>query len=267
MGPRVPHRAGRLALAGLALIGLSCGRKAAPGSIDPALASCVPGNTALLAGIDVERLRAAPLYAKLPVAALLEAQSLAGATYLLLASSGQDVLAIARGEFRQAPPGATLLAANLAVSGSPDRVRAAAAQHRTGRSGAPDLGARAAPIAAGNQIWAVMRGGAAPPLSGNAANLARVVRATEWTAFTARVDAGIDLEAVGTCATAEGARQIEESVRGLISLAAVSVSREPDLAALLRSARVSREDLNVRVSLSVPAAQAARLLEISPLPR
>ena len=226
------------------------------------MASCVPRNTALLAGIDLDRLRAAPLYSKLPVAGLLEAQPLAGASNALLVWSGQDLLAIARGAFREAPAGATLLEPGLAVSGSPDSVRSAAAQHRTGRAGAPDLMARAASIAPGNQIWAVARGGTPLPLSGNLANLNRILRATEWTTLGARVDAGLEYHGAAICATAEGARQIEESVRALISLAAVSLSRQPDLATLLDTAQVSRANLTVRVSLSVPPAQAARLIAI-----
>ena len=222
----------------------------------------MPPNAALLAGIDLDRLRAAPLYSKLPIAALLEAQPLAGAHHALLVWSGRDLLIVARGAFREVPAGATLLEPGLAISGSPDSVRAAVAQHRTGRTGAPGLMAHAAAIAPGNQIWAIARGGVALPLSGNLANLNRILRATEWTALAARVDAGLEIHATAACATAEGARQIEESVRGLISLAVVSLMRQPDLAALLRRAEVSRENATVRASLSVPPAEAARLIEI-----
>jgi len=249
-----------LALAFAATLG--CRPAAAPEAADPALASCVPLSAALLAGIDLDRLRAAPLYSKLPIAALLGAQPLAGADNALLVWSGRDLLIVARGAFREAPAGATLLEPGLAVSGSPDSIRAAAAQHRTGRTGAPDLLAHAATIAPDNQIWAVERGGIALPLSGNLANLNRILRAAEWTALTARIDAGLELRATAACATSEGARQIEESVRGLISLAAVSLARQPDLATLLRAAEVSRENTTVRVSLPVPGAQAARLIEI-----
>ena len=242
--------------------GLACRHPAAPEAVDPAMASCVPQNAAMLAGIDLDRLRAAPLYSKLPIAGLLEAQPLAGASYALLVWSGQDLLVIARGAFRQAPAGSALLEPGLAVSGSPDSVRAATTQHRTGRTGAPDLMARAASIAPGNQIWAVARGGTGLPLSGNLSNLNRILRATDWTTLAARVDGGLELHGAATCATAEGAQQMEESVRGLISLAAVSLARQPEIAALLRSAQVSRENTDVRVSLSVPGAQAARLIEV-----
>lgn len=242
--------------------GLGCRHPAAPEAVDPVMASCVPPNATLLAGIDLDRLRAAPLYSKLPIAGLLDAQPLAGARYALVVWIGQDLLVIARGAFRQAPAGTTLLEPGLAVSGSPDSVRAATAEHRTGHTGVPDLMARAADIAPGNQIWAVARGGIALPLSGNLANLNRVLRATQWTTLAAHVDAGLELHAATNCATAERAQQMEESVRGLISLAAVSLTRQPDLAALLRSAAVSRGNADVRVSLSVPGAQAARLIEI-----
>jgi hypothetical protein len=265
MVPRLLPVAAFLALSLAFFAGLSCRHPAAPAAIDPALASSVPPGTALLGGIDLDRLRSAPLYAQLPVAALLQAQALHGASQILLAvspaSTGLDVLVLARGNFAAPPAGATLLEPGLAAVGNPDFIRAAAAQRRTGRSGAPDLVARAASIAAENQVWAVARGGIALPLGGNAANLNRILRATEWTTLAARVDSGIHLQAAGACSTAEGARQLEESVRALLSLAAVSLAREPDLAALVRAVGVSRENLAVRATLDVPPAQAAKLLD------
>ena len=88
--------------------GLGCRHPAAPEAVDPVMASCVPPNATLLAGIDLGRLRAAPLYSKLPIAGLLDAQPLAGARYALVVWIGQDLLVIARGAFRQAPAGTTL---------------------------------------------------------------------------------------------------------------------------------------------------------------
>jgi hypothetical protein len=114
----------------------------------------------------------------------------------------------------------------------------------------------------------VARGSSTLPLGGDAANLNRILRATEWTTLAARVDSGIHLQAAGACSTAEGARHIEESLRALISLAAVSMAREPDLAALLHSVRVSRDNLAVRATLDVPPPQAAKLFDpLSPLRR
>ena len=266
MVPRALPASVSLALSLAFFAGLACRHPATPAVIDPALASSVPPGAVLLGGVDLDRLRGAPLYAKLPVAALLQAQSLQGASHILLAvsfaSTGLDVLVLAHGNFAAAPAGTTLLEPGLAAAGNPDSIRAAAVQHRTGRSGAPGLVARAASVAAENQVWAVARGGLTLPLGGNAANLNRILRATEWTTLAARVDSAIHLQAAGACSTAEGARQVEESVRALLSLAAVSLAREPDLAALVRSVGVSRDNLAARATLDVPPAQSEKLLAL-----
>src|ERR1039458_3129422 len=136
------------ALLALAALATGC-HNAAPTAIDGVMASCVPADTVVLGGIDCERLRASPMFRKLPAAVTALLEPLRSATYLLLASNGKDYLAIGRGPFGQAPPGATPLAPDLAILGSPDAVRAATAQHRRGVAGAPGLGGRAGSLAGG----------------------------------------------------------------------------------------------------------------------
>lgn len=213
-----------------------------------------------MAGVNLEQLRASALYRRLPPGAAPFLEPLRNASYLLLAWNGKDVLAIARGTFREPPAGAVLLAKNLAVSGSPEAVRVAAAQRKTGQTGARWLLERAAGPAAANPIWAATRGGVAYPLSGNAANLNQFLRLVEYASVAVRLDPDIRLEAVGDGRTPESAQHLEETLRASFSLAASGASRDRALADLLRSIQVEREGLAVHATLSVAPEQAGKLL-------
>src|ERR1035441_1738180 len=70
-------------LAALALAAFATGcHSAPPAAIDRAMASCVPADTVILGGVDCQRLRASPLYRKLPRAATALLEPLRPATYL-----------------------------------------------------------------------------------------------------------------------------------------------------------------------------------------
>ncbi len=178
----------------------------------------------MLAGVNLDRLRAAPLYSKLPAAAAAMAGAFTGASSALLAYNGRDLLVIARGSFAKAPAGATLAGPNLALFGTSQLVASAMAQRRTATPGAPTLLARAESIAAGRQIWIVMQGGVALPLSGNASNLNQLLHHAESATVTASFDSGLALEVTAIGLTTDAARNIEETVRADITLAAAAGS-------------------------------------------
>ena len=249
-------------LAALALAAFATGcHSAPPAAIDHAMASCVPADTVILGGVDCQRLRASPLYRKLPPTATALLEPLRPAAYLLLASNGKDYLVIGRGPFGQTPPGATLLAPDLAVAGSPDAVRAATAQHRRGVTGAALVGL-AERLASGSEIWIVAMGNATLPVSGNAQNLNRLLHATEYATLAVHVTDGIEAEATGVCGTAEAARRLEEELRAMASIAAAAEARQPGIAAQLRAIQVSREERTVRVDLRAGAAGVEQLLRL-----
>jgi hypothetical protein len=249
------------ALLALAALATGC-HNAAPTAIDGVMASCVPADTVLLGGIDCERLRASPMFRKLPAAVTALLEPLRPATYLLLASNGKDYLAIGRGPFGQAPPGATPLTPDLAILGSPDAVRAATAQHRRGVAGAPGLVGRAESLAGGREIWIVAIGSAMLPVSGNAQNLNRLLHSTEYATLAVHVTDGIEAEATGVCGTAEGARRLEEELRAMASVAAAAEARQPGIAAELRAIQVSRDGRTVRVNWRADAAGVEQLLRL-----
>jgi len=253
-----------LAAASLLALTIAC-RPTPPPAIDPAMASCAPPSTTLLAGLDLDRLRSSALYSKLPPAAMLLLEPYREARYLMLASDGRNLLAIARGPFHQAPADATLLAADLAIAGDPGSLKAAAAQHRTGKPGVPGLIAGAAAIAPGTQIWIVAQGGITLPLGGNAANLNRLLRNSEFAAISGRLDSQIELAATALGRTPDAARQVEETMRAAITLAAAAEARQPELAALLKSIQITRDGRTVRAAVSASPDAAQKLFhELAP---
>jgi hypothetical protein len=201
--------------------------------------SCLPPDTLAVAGIYLERIRGKESYSRLPPAWSFVLDPFRNANLALLAYNGSDVLVIAAGRFPTAQPGVVLLTPQLALAGSPAAVRAASAQHAKGRTGAPDLVARASPVA-DRDIWAVVRGGTRLPLPGNLANVNRLLALTEYTTASATWDSAVGLDADGHCATPESARQLEEHLRALITLARAA-AKSPDLASLLASVKLRRE--------------------------
>jgi hypothetical protein len=229
----------------------ACGTSGPPAAIDHALSARVPAATVALAGVDLDRLRASPLYARLPPAALAYLAPFAHAHRVLIASTGVELLIIANGVV----PGATQLAPDLALSGAPDLIAAASAAH-------PPAGilALAESVAAARPIWIAVRGGVALPLEGNLANINKLLRGAEY--VTVALDPGdpADLRLVARCPTPEAALQFEQSFRAMVSLAAATNARQPAIAAMLQSIRVVREERVVRVSLSAPLDALVKLV-------
>lgn len=237
-----------------------CGGSQLARRLDHDAAWCIPAGTIMLAGIDLDRLRAAPIYSKLPAAAVAFAGSFNAASSALVAYNGKEVLVIARGRFAQAPPGATLAAPDLAVFGSPELTAAALAQYRSHASGAPVLVALGESIAAGRQIWIAAQGGVPLPLTGNAANVNHILRNAESVTIGVNVGAGLALVITAIGRSEDSARNIEESLRADITLAAAAETRQPDFATLLRSIQIDREGRSVRITLSADADAAAKLI-------
>lgn len=206
---------------------------------DAELAACIPPDTVALAGVHLDAVRASPLFRQFGpgLPALLE--PVRDASYLLLAYNGKDLLLIARGTFRTPPAGAVLLKPTLALAGSAAAIGGATAQHARGVSGAPALTAHAQSIA-GQPVWAAVEGGVALPLTGNPANLNRLLGYTDYITLTAQLNSTVALRATGVCRSEDAALHLEETVRGLFALASTA-SHSRDLAGLLGSVSLERK--------------------------
>jgi hypothetical protein len=224
------------------------------------MGACVPPATSVLAGLDLQRLRSSPLYAGFPPGARAIAEPLGEASYVVVAYDGKGLLVMARGSFSRPPAGATLAGGKLALAGAPEEVKEALEQRRSGHGGAPGLVRRANTVAVAKPtIWIVARGTATVPGGGDLANLNRLLHMTDYATVAARLDSGVDLDAAGICANPDMARKLEENTRGLLSLAA-AMTRQADVAAVVRSAKVAREGDTVRITLSAGAETARELL-------
>lgn len=231
----------------------------APRSIDPKLAACVPTDTVLIAGIDLDALRASPLYSKMPAAANGFAAQLGEVSSALAAYNGKELLFALRGKFKRPPAGAAMLAPGIALIGSPEQFAAAQAQYKSGRTGAATLVAQAESIAAGAQVWIAARGNVPLPLTGNAANMVGILRKAEFVTLTVRTGAGLALELRAIAPDANAASAIEETLRADLTLAAAGEAKHADVAAAMRAAQVTRVDREVRVTLAVSDDVAGRL--------
>jgi hypothetical protein len=237
------------AAACLAILLVSCR------SQSPDAAACIPTGTVALASIDLDRLRAAQLYPKLPQSLLTLAETYRAAHQLLIAWNGADLVIIVRGS----APGATAVAPNLAVTGSTEGVRAAIAQYHTGKTGAPALVGYAESTAAGAPLWLTIQGGVALPLAGNTRNLNRLLRDLEFATLAANVDSGVTFRLTAQGRSPEGARGFEENLRAFVSLASAAETRSGALAALLGNVQIRRDALVTTATLNIPASQVQSL--------
>src|SRR5436190_2209191 len=137
----------QLAIVALFIVAAGCGHDAPRGPIAPELALCVPAGATALAGVDLDRLRASPLYRKLPVETAAFVEPLREANYLLLAVDSAGITAIARGTFREAPAGATVVAQGIAISGPAASIDGAKERLRTRRAAATSVLDYAATVA------------------------------------------------------------------------------------------------------------------------
>ena len=265
----------RFLMACLVLAAGGCGaRRPASVRIDPALATLVPADTVLLAGVKLEALRATPAYKKLgsPAALFGEAGVDLEKTWEILAvSNGRQTAILARGKFSDSGleprldiPGATrtsykgypmtaseslavaFMNPTTAVAGRPEAVRAIL--DNRGRSNGPPqaLERQIELIGPQNQIWAVGAGSAelvrAAPRSGNLANLGAALRLVENFRIAAEVHDGARLTVTALCRSEENAGSLAGAVRFLAAMAGLKGA----------AFHVELNGTEVRIDASVP---------------
>ncbi len=192
------------------LLATSCARQPKP-PVDPDLAARLPPNAAIVAGLDIDRLRRTPLFPKLP-------ESFRDASYVLAGYDPPNLVTASR------------IAGRVSVGGS------------TAKGAPPDLLRHAATT----PVWIAARGDANLPLTGNLANLNRLLRQTAYTRVTADVGERIDFAAEGVCRAPEAAAHLEQNVRAIASLMGLTVD-------------VRRDGSTVHVTGSVPIDAVTQL--------
>ena len=235
------------ALAVLAVVLLAACRSAPPPAVN-----ALPADCTAVAAIDVAQLRATPVYAQLPPALRALTDPLAQARELAIGWNGKELLLVARGDFSEPPAGYTAIGKGIAAAGSPGRVEAA--RGRVDSGAGPAL---ALPVSTA-EIRAVVRGDGGLPLTGNLANILNLLSGAQSTTLTAHVENAVEIDISAQCGSIEGARQLEQSARGALTLATGTV-RDPEAVALLRKVRLGRESLMVRLQAMAPVDLLAKL--------
>jgi hypothetical protein len=267
-------------------------------SIDSTLAALIPPDTTMLAGVRMDAVRGTPLFQKLIAGrSLPQLDDFArnsgfdprrDVRELLVASDGKDLIVTARGTFSEHgftglakqsykgvklytrdQRGVALIDASTAVAGTLPGVKAALDRYKSGdRSGPTELLARARQIPTGNQVWSVSNGfesllTAGIPETGNAANVGRILRSLENTTFAADLRTGVDGYLTGTCRTEQDAKNLGDTVRGLIGLGRLSVpEKQPDLLRLWDGIKVDQQQRTVNITVAVPEGLLEKLLDL-----
>ena len=241
-----------------ALLAATCRRAGPLRNLPDEMAASIPSDTIALAGLHLDQIRDTDFYQGLPAGWLTTLEPLQQATNLLLASNGKDLLAIARGRFSAPPAGGTLLTPNLALAGSAAAVRAATAQHARGLHEATSLLAEAGAITE-KPVWLIAEGGHSLPLTGNFANLNTLLGLTKFATLTADFESGVHIEVAALCPTSDTARQLEEKLRAIMTLAQAT-SHDRDIIATLQSVDLQREDSTVHLHLATTAVALEKLV-------
>jgi hypothetical protein len=231
-----------------------------PPLVDAGMAACITHDTVVLAGADLDRLRASRFVADLGGSARDLLERYRNASKLLIAWNGNDLLIVERGLFKTPPPGATIVEPGLAVTGSPSRISLTVAQHGVGRTGAPGLVDYGVEIGAGSAIWLAVHGGEALPLSGNLTNLNVLLQDADYAGVALDLGEAATLRFATRGRTEESAARLEERLRGLLSLAAEAEVHRPEIAQLLRATRIQRSGPSVMATLSASPDVVAKLL-------
>jgi hypothetical protein len=146
------------------------------------------------------------------------------------------------------------------VTGSPDLVRAAQAQCRTGKPGAPALVDYAGKTVASSQVWAIAQGGITLPVTGNTRNLNRLFRNLDYAALSLDLNSALDVRLTAQGRTEQASREFEENLRAILSLASAAESRNPQIASLLASVQIQRASLTTTAKLTAPSGTVQTLL-------
>jgi hypothetical protein len=272
----------RLLFVTLPILAISgCGpRRPTSVRIDPALATLVPADTVMLAGIKLDALRLTPIYRKLGADAL---GGMAGGIQLkdvweiLAASNGDATTFLGRGTFAPAGlepdisrpdatrtryKGYTLIGIDSTVlafvnpgtvlAGRPEAVRSIIDQ-RGGSTGPPrPLADEIASIPPDNQVWAA---GAGPrldriaPQRGNLGNIATALRLVERFRAAADLRAGAKLSIVALCRSEHDAESLDGALHAFLALGRLDrswIGRASD------AIRIERQERTVRIDGAVP---------------
>jgi len=284
----------------LALLFGGCSRKPAETSvfIDPQFAALVPPDTTLLVGLRVENLVKTPLYQKyLSGGKIRIIDKFARGTginpekslwNLLLVSNGRDSFVLGRGKFADelmAPDfskrgvdrfgyrgltmfgderQAMLLVNSSTIAMGDTPILRELVDRRTSFRGLPEqLRALTKEIPHEAQFWGAYTGGPVGlPLTGNLANVNKVLGLVGNGVFYFNVGQGVTGMITGVAATAQDAQQAHDGLVGFLGLGHMMTPGPSDLVRALDGIQVTQDGQRVSVKIAESDELAGSLIEL-----
>jgi hypothetical protein len=259
--------------------------------VDGELANLVPPDTAVLVGAKLDKLRETPLYRKhfsqVPLPGLDNFVKETGLdprkdlSEVLFASNGaQSGVLMVRGKFatseleskleKQGSPrmrykerslfgddrnSMFFLNSSTALAGSTPVLKNIV-DRRSGAGIPATLQTQVDAIPAGSQFWAVLSGSAIRlPFASdsNLGNINNIIQSIQNGRFSADLRNGLEFQASGSCTTDASAKQINETLRGLIGFGRLSTpENQPDLLRVYDGISVKQDGRIVNVAAKVP---------------
>jgi hypothetical protein len=251
------HRVRRAAVLAALVVLAGCGQRATGDSI---LEGAIPVDAVIVADANLDRLRGTPLWGAVPAGL---AEPFGQASRVMAASAQDEWLVLARGNFAQPPAGGRWLAPGVAAAGSDRLTAEAERQWRSARVARP-LIEFAVAHADGSALWIAARGGVDLPLSGNYANLNRLLADVEFACVAVHLDGACRFELRAESRSEAAAQRFEQTLRAMLSLAAMAEARHAELAEALNGAVVRRDGRKVDADLSGSMETVAKLLGQAP---
>ncbi len=270
---------------------MGCSKSGPGGGVDAAIVNLMPPDTVVLGGVNVAQILKTRAYARLGESRGLpdELEEVARRTGLdakrdleevYAASNGKQTLAIARlnikdqaavekeleskGAKRIAMGSRTVFLAEghavsfldgkVAVAGPVELVRAAVEGMKGDDSNRRAVLAKLSSLPRGSHAWAVSIGGVPflpVPERGNLANLGRVFASLQAATLAVDLSDGVALAATGDCSDEKSAKQLHDTVRGLIAFGRLT-TQKPELLGVIDKIEVAMNQTAVKVNAKAP---------------
>lgn len=279
------------AVALLASVLVSCRYETSNGvKVESSIEKYIPGDTVVLMGAHIDQIQSTAIFKKLIEGQNLgELDTLTKRTGLdphkdlkeiFLASNGKDTVMIARANVEdpakveavliekgahRTPVGKyNMVGTNdgavifvdkkIAIAGKPEHLRAIIEQ-KTDDSQKRAVLVQMAKLPQDKHIFAVAIGGFAPmplPETGNLANLNRIFHSLQTVTMTLDLTNGLSLAAVGICKEEKDAKQLHDTLRGLIGFGRLSTpSDKPELLRFFDGIKVEHGANTVKLNADV----------------
>ncbi|MBL8231222.1 MAG: hypothetical protein JNL98_22200 [Bryobacterales bacterium] len=282
----------------------ACSRTSSKGvALDSSIEKLIPGDTVVLAGARVTEVEASPIYKRIMGDRVFpELEEFAKQTGLdprrdlkeiVFASNGTSALMIARMTVADIPKlesviekrgarrmqagshtmfgseeGAVSFVSNsIAIAGKTENLRDLLSGKQVDDLKKRNVLAKVASLPQDKHIWVVAVGGFAPmplPAEGNLANLNRIFQSLDTTLLTLDLRDGVSLAAQGFCTNDAGAKQLHNTLRGLIGFGRLSTSADnPEILKFYDSIKVEQDKTEVKVNADVPMDMVDRFLKLT----